>query len=274
MELEHRFELPVGIATAWAALTDITTMGPCFPGATVADCDADADAAGGTSFSGSVKIKLGRGPWIYRGRGTLEEQDALTHRARVEASGTAAHGASTAAMLVTLTATAITESRTAVELLTTLSITGRPSRFGRDVMVEKSNDLVSQFADNLSEVLTGRPAGGAELVDVVDPDQVAADIVSEAAQEQVVGSGQGEPGTGRPPAAHRYSDGDHPDALDQPAGVPLLRRVIPIALAVTGVLLLRKLFSSKADDDDADDRDASDDAFDLGDQATDTDEQD
>lgn len=241
MELEHRFELPVGIATAWAALTDIKTMGPCFPGATVDEVDAD-----GTSFGGSVKIKLGRGPWTYRGRGTIEEQDPRAHQVRVEMSGTAARGASTAAMLVSLTATAITESRTVVELLSTLSITGRPSRFGRGVMVEKSNDLVSQFADNLSEELTGRPTGGAELLDVVDPDQVAADIVSEAAQEEVRGSSD-EP-AGRL-AAHRYRNEDHSDDLGRPAGLPVLRRVVPIGLAVSAVLLLRKLLSRKEDDD-------------------------
>ena len=258
MELEHRFELPVGIATAWAALTDIKTLGPCFPGATVDEVDAN-----GRSFGGSVKLKLGRGPWTYRGRGTIEQPDARAHRARVEVSGTAARAASTAAMLVSLTATAITESRTEVELLTTLSITGRPSRFGRDVLLEKSNDLVSQFADNLSEELTGRPTGGAELLDVLDPDQVAADIVSDTAQEKVVGSssdtadtadtaGRGDTAdaAGRQ-AAHRYRNADDSDETGR-TGLPVLRRVVPIGLAISAVLLLRRLFSRRDPDSDTD----------------------
>ena len=253
MELDHRFELPVGVAAAWASLTDIETMGPCFPGATVDEVEAD-----GTSFSGSVKVKLGHAPWTYRGRGTLTEQDAVAHRVRLEASGTAARGASTAALLVTITATAISESRTSVDLLTTLSITGRPADFGRAVMVEKANDLVSQFADNLSEELTGRPTGGAELMDSVDPDQVTAAIVSQTAEDEVVGSVELDRDAADHLAAHRYADGGTAAEQSRPAGLPVLRRVVPIVLAVSAALLLRKLFSGKDDDSDsgADDSDA------------------
>src|ERR1700712_5976240 len=118
VELEHRFEVPVGIETAWSTVLDMEKVGPCFPGATLETVDGD-------SFTGSVKIKLGPIQLTYKGKATIVEKDPVAHRAKIEASGNAS-SASTAAMLVTATATLISPNRPAVDLITTLSITGRP----------------------------------------------------------------------------------------------------------------------------------------------------
>ena len=60
MELEHRFEVPVGVEKAWTALLDMEQVGPCFPGAILDHVDGD-------EFSGSVKIKLGPIRMTYKG---------------------------------------------------------------------------------------------------------------------------------------------------------------------------------------------------------------
>ena len=89
-------------------------------------------------------------------------------------------------MMVTATATALAPNRTAVELVTTLSLTGRPAQFGRGVMVDVGNKLIGQFADCVSNKLGGHAAGGAELIDVVNPDEVAAEVVG---SERAVAAG-------------------------------------------------------------------------------------
>ena len=83
----------------------------------------------------------------------------VAHRAKIEATGNAGGSTSTAAMLVTATATALAPNRTAVDLVTTLSLTGRPAQFGRGVMVDVGNKLIGQFADCVSNKL-GRPHAG------------------------------------------------------------------------------------------------------------------
>ena len=60
MELEHRFEVPVGVEQAWTSLLDMEQVGPCFPGAILDHVDGD-------EFSGSVKIKLGPIRMTYKG---------------------------------------------------------------------------------------------------------------------------------------------------------------------------------------------------------------
>ena len=83
MELEHRFEVPVGVEKAWVTLLDIGQVGPCFPGAILDHVDGD-------EFSGSVKIKLGPIRMTYKGTAKIVEKDETRHRARIEATGNAA----------------------------------------------------------------------------------------------------------------------------------------------------------------------------------------
>ncbi len=237
MELEHRFEVPVGIETAWSTFLDIAKVGPCFPGATL-------DSVDGDEFSGSAAIKFGPVHLVYRGSAKILDKDPVAHRARIEATGNATGGdaksaASTAAMLVTATATALSPRRTAIDLVTTLSITGRPAKFGRGVMVEVGNKLISQFADSVSTLLSGRPAGGAELLNEVNPDDVAAEVA--AASNTEAGSTQPYRSVG----AHRVPGVAEPINLIGAAGAPVLKRLAPLLLGVLGWLLLRRVASRR-----------------------------
>ncbi|SDO78634.1 Carbon monoxide dehydrogenase subunit G [Nakamurella panacisegetis] len=230
MELEHRFEVPVGIETAWTTLLDMEKVGPCFPGATLETVDGD-------SFTGSVKIKLGPIQLTYKGKARIVEKDPVAHRAKIEASGNAARSASTAAMLVTATATAVSPNRTAVDLVTTLSITGRPAQFGRGVMVEVGNKLIGQFADAVSTQLSGRTSGGAELVNEVNPDEVAAEVSAASEAASAAGS---EPY--RSIGAHRVPGvAPEPINLLQSAGAPIAKRLAPVLLGIIALLLLRRM---------------------------------
>ncbi len=229
MELEHRFEVPVGIETAWTTLLDMEKVGPCFPGATL-------ETVNGDEFTGSVKIKLGPIQLNYTGKATIVDKDPVAHRARIEASGNAARSSSTAAMLVTATATALSPSRTAVDLVTTLSITGRPAQFGRGVMVEVGNKLIGQFADCVSTQLSGRPSSGVELLNEVDPDEVAAEVAAASVPPATSGTDPY-----RSVGAHRVTGpGPQPINLLQSAGAPVLKRLAPVLLAIIAFLLLRR----------------------------------
>ncbi len=231
MELEHRFEVPVGVEKAWTALLDMEQVGPCFPGAILDHVDGD-------DFSGSVKIKLGPIRMTYKGHARIVEKDEVAHRAKIEATGNAGGSTSTAAMLVTATATALTPNRTQVDLRTTLSLTGRPAQFGRGVMVDVGNKLIGQFADCVSTKLSGQEAGGATLVDVTNPDEVAADYVTApVATPSAAGTAGG-----------RAAAGGELDLWSATA-TPILKRVLPILAGIIALVLLRKLFKRHPDDE-------------------------
>ncbi|MCR3747592.1 SRPBCC family protein [Lentzea californiensis] len=89
-----------------------------------------------------------------------------------------------------------------VEVETDLAITGRPAQLGRGLIAEVSGRLVDQFAECLASTLGS-----------VDPDEVA--------QHQ-----------------HLRVVPDEPIDLIDTAGVPVLKRVLPIAAAALAVVLL------------------------------------
>ena len=141
MDLSHQFRVPVPVEEAWAHFNDITSVAECFPGATVTSAEGD-------TFNGSVKVKLGPIALVYNGSGTFVEKDEATHRFVVEAKGKDKRGNGTAGATVTLTM-ADAGGSTDVEVLTDLSITGKPAQFGRGVMQDVSDKLLGQFVDCL-----------------------------------------------------------------------------------------------------------------------------
>ncbi len=224
MELEHRFEVPVGVEKAWTALLDMEQVGPCFPGAILDHVDGD-------EFSGSVKIKLGPIRMTYKGSAKIVEKDPVAHKARIEATGNAGGSTSTAAMMVTATATALAPNRTAVDLVTTLSLTGRPAQFGRGVMVDVGNKLIGQFADCVSNKLSGRTAG-----------RRRADRRGESrrGRGRVRRAGPGD-GRRRNRAGRRPGRPAELNLLSATA-TPILKRVVPILAGIVALFLVSKLF--------------------------------
>ncbi|MBE7187225.1 SRPBCC family protein [Jatrophihabitans endophyticus] len=150
MNLEHSFTVPVGIDEAWKILLDIETVGPCMPGASI-------DSVDGDDFTGTVKVKLGPIGLTYKGKASFVEKDESAHRAVIDARGRDSRGNGTAAAKVTATLSEA-DGRTTVQVDTDLDITGKPAQFGRGVMEDVGARLITQFADNLSQVISADPA--------------------------------------------------------------------------------------------------------------------
>ncbi|HEU5037248.1 MAG TPA: SRPBCC family protein [Nocardioides sp.] len=170
MELTHRFTVPASVDESWAHFNDIASVAECFPGATVTSVDGD-------EFSGSVKVKLGPIALVYNGSGTFREKDEAAHRFVVEAKGRDKRGTGTAGATVTLTMGAGAGSATDVEVVTDLSITGKPAQFGRGVMQDVSDKLLGQFVDCLEQRLS-------EPSVTVVPDEKVAETPSEPLDRQ------------------------------------------------------------------------------------------
>lgn len=145
MELNHRFTVPIGVEETWAHFNDIASVAECFPGAQVTEADE-------SSFSGSVKVKLGPIALQYNGSGTFVEKDEDTHRFVVDAKGKDKRGNGTAGAKVTVSMSDAGGS-TDVSVETDLAITGKPAQFGRGVMQDVSDKLLGQFVACLEQRL-------------------------------------------------------------------------------------------------------------------------
>lgn len=150
MQLEHRFTVPVPADVAWAALLDPERVTPCFPGATLQSVD-------GSEFTGTVKVRLGPIALLYKGKGVFTNTDEQARRTVIEASGRDSRGNGMASANVAVHVSPEGEA-TSVELVTDLTITGRPAQLGRGLIAEVGGKIVATFADCLAERLTGSPA--------------------------------------------------------------------------------------------------------------------
>ncbi|MFJ6567831.1 SRPBCC family protein [Streptomyces sp. NPDC091292] len=147
MQLRHEFTMPVPVDEAWRTLLDIERVAPCVPGATIEDFD-------GTSVAGRVRVEVGRIGLTYGGTAVFEDQDDTAHRLVLTAGGKELRGRGTARATVTGTLTEAVDGGTVVSVRTDLTVTGRPARFGHEVLAEAGDKLIGQFADCLSRQLT------------------------------------------------------------------------------------------------------------------------
>ncbi|MFB9745346.1 SRPBCC family protein [Pseudonocardia sulfidoxydans] len=144
MQLDHQFTIPVDVETTWAGLLDITRVATAFPGATLADHTDD-------SFTGTVKVKLGPVGLTYRGKATFTEVDEAARRVAIVASGSDVKGNGNASADVHATLAAGPDGSTVCDLRTNLEVTGKAAQFGRGLVVDIGNRVLTQFARNLEK---------------------------------------------------------------------------------------------------------------------------
>ncbi|MGW5050922.1 SRPBCC domain-containing protein [Actinokineospora sp. NPDC004072] len=152
MRLEHQFSVPAPLTEVWPALLDPERVAPCMPGATLTSVDGD-------TFTGNVKVKLGPVSLTYKGTAHYVTRDETAHQVVIKASGKDTHGNGTAAATITVT---LTESpgTTTAQVHTDLAITGKPAQFGRGLITEVGNRILTTFATCLAEKLGTPPQAG------------------------------------------------------------------------------------------------------------------
>jgi carbon monoxide dehydrogenase subunit G len=213
MQLEHEFEVPVPVEQAWDVLLDVERIAPCMPGATVESFDGEV-------VKGRVKVKVGPIQVTYGGTAKFTEKDTEGHRVVIEASGKEARGAGTAN--ATIIGTLLPQgSSTKVTVSTDLAITGKPAQFGRGVMVEVGNKLIGQFATCLAQEISGGAPAPAP----------AAAAAGEAAAPTAAAAA--------PPL--RPVPEAEPINLLQTAGMPVLKRLLPLVVGVIALVVVWRM---------------------------------
>ena len=152
MQLVHDFVVPQPIDTAWSVLTDLERIAPCMPGAQLTEVQGD-------TYRGTVKVKVGPILAQFGGEARFKELDADAHRAVIEARGKETGGKGLASALITAQLNPQGD-RTAVNVVTDLTLSGRIAQFGRGAIGEISAKLLGQFAQCLEETVLAEEVGG------------------------------------------------------------------------------------------------------------------
>jgi hypothetical protein len=154
MELVNEFTVKRPIEQTWNTLTDVPTITPCLPGATL-------ESADGGTYTGVVKLKVGPILANFKGDATFAEKDDVAHRAVINASGRDTGNKGNAAAVITAQLTPVDANTTKVVVSTDLKITGKFAQFGRGAMQEISNKLLNEFVSNLEKLTTADAAPAA-----------------------------------------------------------------------------------------------------------------
>jgi len=190
MDLDHEFTVEVPVADAWAILTDLQRIAPCLPGAELTEVDGDI-------YRGQVKVKVGPIIAQFKGQASFVSRDDAAHTAILKAEGRDATGKGTASALITAQLTAVTPTSTKCTVHTDLTISGKVAQFGRGAMADISNKLLTQFSDNLNQLISSGEA---------------------APQAEVT-----------------------PINLLKAAGAPIIKRVVPLVIAVAVIVLVLRV---------------------------------
>lgn len=221
MQLTNDFQVALQVEDAWRVLTDLERVGPCLPGASITGRD-------GENYLGQAKIKVGPITANYKGTARFIELDETSHRAVLSAKGREARGGGDAQAMVTATLTGkgdITE----VTVLTDLALSGKVAQFGRGVIVDVSQVLLTTFVDRLEAMLRAE-----NKQDGAGADALAAP--SSAADKE---AGHPTPAAVRPAEAAPRGD-DALDLLALARGAAAGR--IPPAASYVGVAFVSLLF--------------------------------
>jgi carbon monoxide dehydrogenase subunit G len=230
VELSNEFEVKAPIERAWEILTDVERIAPCLPGAQLQEIEGD-------EFRGIVKVKVGPITAQYKGKATFVEKDDVNKKAVLKADGRDTRGAGNAAATITAQLEPHGEV-TRVSVNTDLHVTGKVAQFGRGVMADVSAKLMTQFADNLGQLMLsdGAPAEAApEAAPVAEP---AAEATPETA-----------------PAASAAAEAPKVRRIDAPepqpvnlldtAGAPVAKRAVPAVGLLLLLLIIWRVLRSK-----------------------------
>ena len=151
MLLEHRITIPVAVDQVWAFMMDIPAVSRCVPGV------GDVARIDDQTYSGVMSVRVGPIAVKLDGRVILAERDDAGRRARMDlqAADKRINGAVNARMRMQL-ATAAASDQTEVQIQTDANVMGKLGEFGQAVIRKKADQIVQEFANNLSAAVATR----------------------------------------------------------------------------------------------------------------------
>jgi carbon monoxide dehydrogenase subunit G len=155
VKLEKRYPLEVDADRAWLVLRDVKATAECMPGAAITE---QTDA---THYNGSVKVKVGPANAAFAGVIEVLGLDEGAKKLQLLGKG-ADRGGSSASMDLTATVEPGDTPNTSVLVgVAAVIVNGKFAQFGGRLMVQVSDMLLAQFADNFRAAAAALPAPAA-----------------------------------------------------------------------------------------------------------------
>ena len=207
MDLDHEFIVNVPVNDAWVILTDLERIAPCLPGAQLTEVEGD-------TYRGQVKVKVGPIVAQFKGQASFVSRDDIAHTASLKGEGRDTTGKGTASAIITAQLTSVTPTSTKCTVVTNLTISGKVAQFGRGALADVSDKLLAQFSENLNQLINSSPAPVATTAAATTEVAAAMPEIRKIESAEVA-----------------------PLDLLGTAGAPILKRAIPVVVALVAVVI-------------------------------------
>jgi uncharacterized protein len=174
VKLEKRYPLEVDAARAWLVLRDVKAVAECMPGAAITE---QVDA---THFKGSVKVKVGPANAAFAGDIEVLGLDEKTHTLQLLGKGADRGGSSASMNLAATVEPGDTAGSSVLVGVAEVVVNGKFAQFGGRLMVQVSDMLLAQFADNFRAAAAALPGPQAAVAPEVAESAPAATPVHAA----------------------------------------------------------------------------------------------
>ena len=211
MDLNHEFIVNVPVNDAWIILTDLERIAPCLPGAQLTEVEGD-------TYRGQVKVKVGPIVAQFKGQASFVTRDDAAHTASLKGEGRDTTGKGTASAIITAQLTSVTPTSTKCTVVTNLTISGKVAQFGRGALADVSDKLLKQFSENLNQLIASAPATTTTTAETATTTSAPAAAAS--------------------PEIRKIESAEvAPLDLLGTAGAPILKRAIPVVIALIVVVI-------------------------------------
>jgi hypothetical protein len=209
VDLNHEFIVNVSVNDAWVILTDLERIAPCLPGAQLTEVEGD-------TYRGQVKVKVGPIVAQFKGQASFVSRDDVAHTASLKGEGRDTTGKGNASAIITAQLTSVTPTSTKCTVVTNLTISGKVAQFGRGALADVSDKLLAQFSENLNQLINSSPTPAITTATATTP------VTSDSASPEI-----------------RKIESAEVAPLDLlgTAGAPILKRAIPVVVALVAVVI-------------------------------------
>lgn len=144
MNFEHRITIPASRERVWSFLEEIPRVGRCVPGVT------EVTQVDDQTYRGSIKVRVGPIGLTLAGDLNVLEQDEEAGKAAMSAQASDRKIGGAVSAKLSLEVREVQPTETELLVLTDATVMGRLGEFGQAVIRKKVDQMMGEFAKNLS----------------------------------------------------------------------------------------------------------------------------
>lgn len=154
VKLEKRYPIDASPAQVWTVLRDVRAVAGCMPGAAITE---QVDA---THYKGNVKVKVGPALAAFAGDIEVLGIDEATQTTQLLGKGADKSGSTAAMNLTARVEPGDSPSQSVLVGDAAVIVNGKFAQFGGRMMVQVSDMILGQFADNFRIAAAAVPVAG------------------------------------------------------------------------------------------------------------------